>query len=200
MATIQITPSKDTYLQANNATIVMGAANALWIGEHNAQTNGIHHLLLYFDLSVIPAGSTINSVSLNLTKFASAATNGRIFHVYRVIRAWVENQATWNIAATGTNWGTAGCNNTTTDYNNTSLGSRAFTSGEANGLKTWTLNTSVISQIINGALPYEGFLLRALTEENDAHAFRSREYGSDIPYLEIDYTPPGAEFQVVFIG
>ena len=36
--------------------------------------------------------------------------------VYRALRNWVSNQATWNIYSTGNNWGTSGATNSSSDY------------------------------------------------------------------------------------
>lgn len=201
MTVIDISASRDTYLQSNEATTVKGSTGTIWTGEPNNQASAIHNMLLYFDMSSVPAGSTINSATLYLRHFNSDyADNARTMQVYRVIRAWVENQATWNVAKTGTNWGTAGCNNTTTDYDSTSLGSRLISATEAAGWKTWTLDAAVIQDIVDGDVDYEGFLLRSGTQSNDAQAYRSKDYGTNTPYLQVDYTVSGMQFQAIMIG
>jgi hypothetical protein len=200
MPTIRLNVTKDSYLQQNAATTVRGGGVAVWFGEGNHESSAARRMLLHFDFSVIPAGATITSATLYLRHYDSSyADNARTFHVYRVVRAWVENQATWNEAATGTNWGTAGCGNTTTDYDNTSLGSRAFSASEAAGWKTWALTASVMQDIFDGAVTYEGFLLRSSTELNDAQTFRAKEYGASIPFIDVVYELPPPELQVVMI-
>lgn len=200
MATIQIAATADVFLRSDTPTSNYGGGANLFVGERNDLSGVIYRSLLFFDIiGNIPAGSIINSVTLYISHTTNQyATNTRLMHVYRVVRNWIEAQATWNVAKTGTNWGTAGCANTTSDYVNTSLGSRSFTSSEANGWKSITLTASVFQQILDGSLTYEGLILRMATETDDMQGFASRET-TPAAYLEIDYTPPGAEFQVVFI-
>lgn len=67
----------------------------------------------------LPAGdNVIKTATLRLYYGAWEVNDpvGRTVTMIRVRRAdWVEMEATWNIYKTGSNWGTAGCLNTTTD-------------------------------------------------------------------------------------
>lgn len=194
--------SADTRIQQNAATTNAGSALSITIGEANDASSAIRRSLIFTDLSIIPAGSIIHSATLTMHFInANLANNNRTFDVFRVIRNWVEMEATWNIARTGVSWGTAGCGSTTTDFVNTSIGSFACTTGMAVGLKDIPLSTSEISAIVNRTVTYEGFILRMRTETDDAYIWASREDTTPErrPRIVINYTPPGSEFQVVII-
>jgi PKD repeat protein len=53
----------------------------------------------------VPDGATIISATLSLYKFSSI---DGVFKASRLLKNWNESQVTWNIAATGTSWTTAG--------------------------------------------------------------------------------------------
>lgn len=100
-------------------TLTLPATADTWIDYYNQDTNyaadtelqidpqgsGRNRALLRFDLSSIPAGSTIISATLVLT--VNAAQTGHTVNIYRVITDWTETDVTWNQATTGTAW-TAG--------------------------------------------------------------------------------------------
>lgn len=75
-----------------------------------------------FDMSSLPSGATIDTAKLELYLhlYSTSSASGRSVAVDRCRRYdWEEQQATWNIYKTGSNWGTAGCQNTSTDYDTT---------------------------------------------------------------------------------
>jgi hypothetical protein len=204
--TVNISPGRDTDIHQHEATGNHGSFTGLRVGESTAGTGWLSRSLIWFDiLTHVPAGSTIQSATLHLHMDVEASDNARTMDIFRVIRPWVEMEATWNIARTGVNWGTAGCGSTTTDFVNTVLGSRSFSATEAVGWKPIAFVAAGITDlqnIVNGSVVYEGYILRMRTELNDRYQFSSREHSTvaQRPYLEITFIPPGGEFQVIIIG
>jgi len=199
MAEVTIQPSsKDTDISANNATTNYGSEINIRAGESDASTNNTRALIA-FDLSTIPSYAIITSAKLNLYLYDDFASNIRIKRVYRLKRAWVEAQATWNIYSTGNNWSTAGAFGAD-DCEQTDIGSLQFTGVEADGWKEWELTPSAIQAMVTGAWTNNGFLIKADTENNDMHHFYSRNYAVDTslrPKLIITYSQPKSNPQVI---
>lgn len=61
--------------------------------------------MVRFDIGGIPSGATIQSASLELTVFDESSGS---FEIYRVSKAWVPTQATWNRASSASVWTTPG--------------------------------------------------------------------------------------------
>ena len=178
----------DTRITSSTPDTNSGTVAYLHIGEDNTSSS-IRRTLITFDLSSIPADATINSATLSLWQEADLSDNNRTLRVYRSKRAWVETQATWNIYSTGNSWQTAGGFGAN-DTEQTDIGSRAFTSTEANGEKQWTLTASAIQEMVAGTFANNGFMVKADTETNDLYRFWSSDYttAAERPKLVIDYT------------
>lgn len=198
---------KDTVIVSGTATTNYGNAATFDFGEDNTATNFIARSLIQFDLSSIPAGSTINTATLTLTLSSAGSfrsSNNRTARIYRMLRPWVELESTWNIAATGVNWGTAGASNTTSDRESTDIGSTTFnTSDSANSEKSFTLTALQVQEMITGGgFTNNGFMVKMDTETNDRYFAHSCEAAtaSYRPKLVIDYTPPaGGAFLLNFV-
>lgn len=127
-------------------TCICGGASA----DNNYGTNAVLYVrssepwrsLIKFDLSGIPAGSTIFSATLSLWTAQQRAGTGTVT-AYRILpanSAWTEAGATWNHAVHNTShWAgdagqdggaDAGCSVSGTDYSATTLGSTDFADGE----------------------------------------------------------------------
>ncbi|MFA5053316.1 MAG: DNRLRE domain-containing protein [Parcubacteria group bacterium] len=129
----------DTFIAGDTSANTNYGTNAAIQIRNNAKwQNG----LIKFDLSGIPAGSTIFSATLSLWTSTQRADTGTIT-AYRILAAnsaWTEAGATWNYAvATATRWAgdaggdggaDAGCSVSGTDYSATALGSTDFADGE----------------------------------------------------------------------
>jgi hypothetical protein len=66
--------------------------------------------ILKFDISSIPAHTTITSATLSLYSYFPTNTKGStgFYGVYPLTRDWIDSQVNWNVAKTGVNWTTAG--------------------------------------------------------------------------------------------
>jgi hypothetical protein len=62
--------------------------------------------LLRFDVGAIAYGSKVTSVSLTVN--VTNRTSGSGYALFALARAWSEGQATWQAAATGSDWGSPG--------------------------------------------------------------------------------------------
>lgn len=183
---ITLTSIADTHIRSDDATGNYGTGTYVAVGESNAVAGRVWRGLIKFDLSSL-SGKTILSAKLRLCVNADYSDNVRDVSVYRLLREWVENQATWNIAKTDTNWGTAGAANTTSDYNSTALATTSVPASPTVGTWIeWDLSASEIQKFTNGTYTNYGFLLRAATETNDAILYDSRE-GTNTPQLVVEY-------------
>jgi len=178
----------DTYIASDTPTTNFGGDGAFRVGEHNASTN-VGRGLIKFDLSSIPATAVVSSATLSLWQTSESANNSRALRVYRVKRAWVEGEATWNIYATASNWQTAGGFGAD-DTEQTDIGSLVLSGTEANGQKDWSLDVDAIEEMIDGTWANNGFMLKADVEADDRHTFRSSDdaTAAERPQLVIEYT------------
>lgn len=190
--TLQASGVTNCFIDSSAPTTTNGAAEDFYIGDISAGA-AIERALIKFDLSSIPAGAVINSATLSIVPFTDNSSNASDYTVYRVLRAWIETQATWNVYTTGNNWGTAGAGNTTTDREAAGIGTRTFSATEPlNVFKDFTLTASKIQEMLtSGIFTNNGFLIKGSVENADGYRFRSSRYVADTslrPKLVIDYT------------
>lgn len=174
---------KDTYISAATTTNY-DTSNKLAVGHHGSTKR----TLLNWDFSSIPyADVSFVSAALTFTVQENNATNNPTFQVYKLAREFDETTATYVKAKTGTNWSTAGCGNTTTDYDgSTLLGSTVISSPKVAGDKvTITLDESVLQTIISAGT--YGFVLKTSAENEDEYDFYSSRAttADNRPKLEI---------------
>ncbi len=190
----------DNYLMDDNGSsrdTNCSTETIIAVGEAKGGTNCYWRGLIKFDLSSIPAGSTITSAVMTLTLNSAGgtdATNNRTMSVYRVLRAWAEATSDWNHYTGTTSWGTIGCANTTTDREAAAIGTCDFaTTDSAGDAKVFTLTSSKIQEMITGGVfTNNGFLLQVATELNDAYYIASSAHAtaSSRPLLVITYEVP----------
>lgn len=182
------TDGKDAILISDVATTNFGASGVIDIGEQNPGTT-IRRGVIQFDLSGIPAGSTILTATLSLYCTVDYSSNARTMRAFRLKRAWVESEVTWNIYSSGNSWQTAGGFGTD-DCEQTDIGSRAFSASETlNQFKDIALTASAVQEWLDGAFANNGLLLKMDTESNDGYRFLSSSDGTaaNRPKLVITY-------------
>ncbi|MBK7366189.1 MAG: DNRLRE domain-containing protein [Nitrosomonas sp.] len=181
------TTAMDTWIRSESPTQNNGTNVQLQVGEINGLV-GARRSLIKFDLSSLPSNATITSAVLSLYVVTNGdfSINARTFRVYRLKRAWVESQATWNIYSTGNNWAAAGGFHAD-DCEQTEIGGRAFTATETqNQFKDF-----ILTPITKAALDLgNGWMIKADTEDNDAYLFASSSdaTAANRPKLVITYT------------
>lgn len=159
--------------------------------------------LLKFDVSSIPAGSTINSATLTLWTLASVGSTFTLNNILAANSAWIE-AATWEYAVPSTvRWagdsggdaGTdGGCSVSGTDYSATSLGGFTNISGES--ADTQYDITLDVTQVTAWLTANYGFVIRSTAGSNGISSWRSSDYATDAtkrPKLVIVYTEAGGD-------
>ena len=138
---------------------------------------GNYRTLIKFDLSSIPAGAIITNANLKLYYYAySSGSEGDPLDisVYRTTADWYEGGLSWSKAE---------------NYHSYSYDTVTIIAGTSAGYKTWDI-TSLVQSWVDGTYNNYGVLLRAPTQSGSSNfrCFRSREYGSNPPKLEVTYT------------
>ena len=172
----------DTHINSPSPTTNTGATQQLQIAPDGSVVT-----LLKFDLSGVPSDVSVDSAVLELLVGHMRGTYGQSVTSYKVLRNWGEYEATWNVAKTGTNWGTAGCQNTTTDRSSTGSG----TATETEGVEGWLSFdvTSLVLDWLTTPTGNHGVVLKASGSEIATLDFYSREYSqSHAPRLTLQLT------------
>ncbi len=192
--TVTLNPSKDTWIDGDNPDLNYGLSTELKVDREATKPE---RTLIQFDLSSIPAGATINSASLKLTKLSG--NNDINIDVHMATADWDEGtgviggssgDASWNERQPGIGWGTTGG-----DYGP----SVASLNIGANGDYNWDV-TSIVQDWVNGSTNY-GFMVESPDGGgNRDQIFASVEYGtiSDRPELFIDFIGGSNSTSVTF--
>ncbi len=100
----------DSYYVGQSDSNYGGSNRMVVTGWADSGVNNIQRCIVKFDLSTIPAGTTITSATLSLYSYYPAQTKGSggQYGVYAVTAPWSEGQVTWNVAASSTSWATPG--------------------------------------------------------------------------------------------
>ena len=185
-ATASLTAVADTYINGGSKTSNYGAASSLIVDGN--PDNGA---LLKWNLTSIPAGSTLQSATLSLNVTGTSADT---YEIYELKRNWTELQTTWNKATTGTNWQSAGGQGSL-DRGSTVLGTVTAT---ATGIRNVVLNAAglaVVQGWVNNPATNFGFILQdyANTTKDDL-VFSSKEstVAANRPQLQLVYNPPSS--------
>ena len=165
----------DTYSEEPVADTWVWSGNGPFGSSTTLRTNAPYagqKIVIRFDLSYIPTGSTINSAVLNVYRYDGDSPCALECDIYRVTEDWAEYTVVdsiehdsitsyGQIVITGTDW---------YDFDITFL------------VKNW----------VDGYHDNYGILFCGTGGTGSYQYFRSREAISDNPYLEIDYTPPSS--------
>ena len=160
--------SADSFVSTGSPTTNPGTSTALTVGSYfiNNQRSFVQ-----FDVSSIPASSTVQSATLTLCATSTPAVS-RTYNVTRVTASWVETTVTWN--------NQPAVASSTTD-----------TAASASGCPTWTV-TDDVQTWVNGTTA-NGWRIRdsvegSITDYNSD--FRTREdtaEATEVPSLRVTY-------------
>lgn len=190
MAQVTLSSPSDTWLDNTNVTTNFGTSGDMYVGEYSSGSQ-VSRSLIKWDLSSIPTGSTITGATMRLRDIGTnLSSNNRSMKVYRCLRAWVENEATWNVYSSGNSWATAGAGNTTSDREATDIGSITMPATEVGQYYEITLTAAKVQEMFNGTIANNGFVLKMDTETDDMHRFYTVNNGSLVPELVVDYDLP----------
>jgi len=171
---------QDTHLAQASSVQNFGAATLLL---SNSQNNGQSRLILYFDLSGIPAGATIQSAVMELFYASTRVSTTEALRAHRLTRSWTELGATWRTYDGTNNWASQGG-----DYD-PAVAATANLDGTANVWKQWTI-TALVQSWTNGTFTNYGVLLESPSASgNNERRFNSSENASVTlrPKLTITY-------------
>ena len=204
--TLTVEPAKDNtiYQESNNSN---GKGVHLFAGKTGQNANfQFRRALMQFDLSAIPAGSTIDSASLvlNVSKKPPSDLGTRTFALHRLTKDWGEGSsdagqfadgdgtapttgdATWNFAFYSSDqWSSPGA-----DFIGTAS---ATTNISGTGKYTWAGDGLVadVQEWVDNPDSNFGWILQGPDTNQTARQFDSREAtnASNRPKLTITYTP-----------
>lgn len=164
----------DTYSETASADTWVWAGTGPWGASTQLRTNIAtsfdQEIVIAFDLSSIPAGSVINSASLHAYRY-DGDTGALECDIFRVTEYWEEPSLIDSIAHDEGN-----------PYDQVIvMGNDWYTFDIAVLVQEWIDNTH----------DNYGIVFYGTGGTGSYQYFRSRETSSQ-PYLEIDYTPPGA--------
>ena len=171
---------QDTHIAQASSVQNFGAATLLL---SNSQSNGQSRLILRFDLSGIPAGTTIQSAVMELYYASTRVTFSEALRLHRITRAWIELGATWRSSDGVNDWTAPGG-----DFDPAVVAS-ANLDGTVNVWKQWTIPSLVQSWLSGPATNY-GVLLESPGQSgNNERRFNSSENASPTlrPKLTITY-------------
>lgn len=204
--TVTLDATRDTTLYAESGAVSNGAGQYVFAGENN--NLAARRALLLFDVAAaIPAGATIEAVTLSLHLSRTGAGPENVT-VHRLLADWGEGtsdasleegqgttattgDATWTDRFHPTDaWTTPGGDYVAAASATTSVGLTQTT-------YTWS-ESGLVSDVqgwLDGSLPQWGWIVRGNeSTSGSTKRFDSRQYPDDArrPKLTIDYTAPSA--------
>jgi hypothetical protein len=150
--------------------------------------------LFRWNVSAIPTGSTVNSVSIEFTVTSSSKET---YEVYALERAWDELAATWQQYADGASWSGAGATDAS-DADSAVLGSMSPTSKGTYRINLNDAGKAAVQAWINDAGQNYGIIIK---DYDNSKAFEiatsEAKTASQRPKLIINYTAPAANLPPV---
>jgi len=139
--TVNFEAEADADIDQASPTSAWGTYGDVWAdGGASVQANSLYR----WNLSSIPAGSSVVSASLTFRVIQNSAYD---FGLYSLRRTWVENNTTWNTYDGINSWGTAGAMNTTLDRYTTDLWDATAATFGATGTVTIPLNAAGLAVV-----------------------------------------------------
>jgi hypothetical protein len=177
--------TRDTYLSQNAPTTNFGGDTSVRADGDEVAGSDLA-ALLRFDLTSIPPGSSLQSVTLALNVTNPSAGT---YELYEAKRAWVEREATWDGYAAGQAWEAAGAQGAQ-DRGTTVLATIQAQAAGAYTLAFTAAGVAAAQGWVDAAGTNYGVVI-ANTSNGDGLAFESREAGTGAnrPKLTIVYTP-----------
>ncbi len=179
------TGTRDTYLYSFHYWINFGTRTELINTSHsgNSFVPLIRFAIFQSEGGPVPDGATIQSAILSVEKFSYYNT---IYHAHRVLKDWVETEATWNDAQIGLPWTVGGA---------LGLGSDILVLEDDQTEAGWdppevlSFDVTTGVQAFSDGMANYGWHLVVGTGNGNIKRFRSREYGTvaSRPKLVIQY-------------
>lgn len=196
MATVTLTPTDTRLIDGANADTNYLTNAALVVGAGAA--NRKDRDALRFDLSAIPAGSVVTSVSLALTMYTTVGASDLTAYLNAILQPAVYSELTWNRYDAAHTWQTAGCNGAS-DRVATASASVVIPVSPSSTVVTFASTTQLVADVqgwLDSPSTNNGWLLSSPASEGSAsgwaRTFRSADYGTagERPALSVTYNPP----------
>jgi hypothetical protein len=203
-AAATLRPSKDNTIYGNGSANLSNGAGAFLFAGSSGEDRTLRGLIAFNFAGQIPAGSTINSVTLTLTINTPLAVNANTVRLHRLLADWGEGtsvapmgggigapattgDATWNARIFNTaQWTTPGG-----DFAAAISASQRVSGSSGTATFTGPGLVADVQAWVNNASTNFGWIMVAEDETGPAVRFASRE-GAPAPSLLVDYTPPSS--------
>jgi hypothetical protein len=194
--TVTLMPVGDAEIQQHSPDLNLGNGTSVVSGALGASARfEIRRALFQFDLSGIPAGSTINSVSLRVSAvlLVPLSPANSTFDLRRLLASWTETEVTWNSRLSTGRWETPGASGPS---DSVPIGSSSvFVTGL--GSYTFPSTPALVADVqawVNNPGNNFGWLLLSEAEATPrtARHFATREDALNTPRLVINFSPPAA--------
>jgi len=200
-ASVTLNPSQDTFISEYvSFANPNGTSTEMVIGTQGANVGHTRNRgLIQFDLSSIPPGAVVSSVTLSLrvTRVPLSPANSD-FHLHRLLQPWDDLESTWPLRLDpDENWGTPG-GQEGLDYSADFSGSVLVAgAGDYTFVSTPELVADVSRWLTNSAANH-GWLVKTTNElvGFTARRFASREGFSGAPVLEVQFEPPSSPLRI----
>jgi hypothetical protein len=175
------TATADTWLDVANPTTNHGTDTTM--GTIN--TSNDNSELVKFDYSTLPVGATVYQASMTL--YQTTREGAHNITAKRLLRNWVETEATQNIYSSGNSWGTAGALNAT---DASATGAATTSAGNVEDV-TWVDVTTMINDQLSGN--NYGFIIRPSSGVlGDQFSTREESTAGQRPRMSIKYYTAGS--------
>jgi hypothetical protein len=173
--------TRDTQLVSGSPNTNYGSDDRMGADGHPDESS-----LLYWELTSIPVGSSIQSVDLT---FNVTGKTRHAYEIYSLQQAWIEGEATWNEHASGQSWEISGADGAA-DRSSTVIGS---ITAPARGIYTIPLTTAgvaVVQTWVDNPSSNFGIIILDYINATDGLEISSREAGivSNRPRLTVTYS------------
>ena len=177
--------TRDAPFFASDADVNFGDAVTLRADAEQSTTGEPVWSLIKWDLSSIPAGATVDEVSLNVNITNVTVVPG--FHLFEVKTPWLESEVTWNGPTTDSTWEDPGLSDPI-DAGEVILGTLPGTALGPLMVSLTVEGLDLVQRWVNDPSSNHGFLL-ANTENTNSVRFDSREGATpeDRPKLSVDF-------------
>lgn len=172
--TCSLIPTADTWVWDGT-----GPWGSAWTLRTNRVSTFDQEIVIRFNLSSVPSGSTINSAYLWVNRYDGySQSDSLVCRIYRVTEDWEEATLVDSIA-----------HDTCVTYDQVTI----------TGNEWYDMNlTLLVQDWIDGTCTNYGVVFYGVYGNGSYQYFRSRESSSDKPHLDIDYTPASSLERTTF--
>ena len=179
--TVDLPMLADTFLDSSTPAGNYNTATTMQIGEWNGGV-AIERGIIQIDFSLVPSGKTFLEAILKMTPTGDFSSNSRTMSAHRCLRDIVFSEATHTRWKVGNNWATAGCSNSSTDYDGAvALGTETQPASPTldSALSfTMTLDPAELQKLYDGTYTNNGIVLFVDTQVNDMIYYASTDHAT----------------------